>query len=84
MYLNNRRFFYFDETIVIFSLGGFANQNIFLANIESLKVLLDNKVHIGDIKKSHWYNSFKNDTHPKFIKYIRKYIRKAYFLVIGK
>jgi len=55
MYKSQKKFEYINRTIAIFSLGGFAESNEFLMNIESLKVLLDNKIPQSDIEQSDWY-----------------------------
>ena len=60
MYHDNKRFFYIDRRIAIFTEGGFADSNGFLMNIESIKVFLDNKVSENDIKQSNWYKKLQN------------------------
>jgi len=61
MYKKNKKFNYIDSTIAIFTLGGFAESNALLMNIESLKVLLDHKVSQDRIEISDWYKELKKN-----------------------
>ncbi len=54
-------FDYIDNTLAIFTLGGFAESNEFLMNIESLKILLDHKIPQHEINQSDWYKVFSKD-----------------------
>ncbi len=65
MYTEKKVFDYIDRTLAIFSLGGFAESNKFLMNIESLKVLLDHKVPEDEIKQSYWYKAFRKSINYK-------------------
>ncbi|MCK5535979.1 MAG: glycosyltransferase, partial [Bacteroidales bacterium] len=58
---DQKKFDYIDKTIAVFSLGGFAESNEFLMNIESLKVLLDYKVPQGIIEQSDWYKVLRGN-----------------------
>jgi len=58
MYKEGQRFDYIDKTLAIFTLGGFAESNELLMNIESLKILLDHNVPQHDIWQSDWYKGF--------------------------
>lgn len=55
MYKKEKKFFYIDKTLAIFSLGGFAESNELLMNIESIKILLDHNVPQEVIEASDWY-----------------------------
>ena len=55
MYHNKRVFQHIDRTISVFAAGGFAHSNTLLMYVESIKILLENKVPINDIEKSWWY-----------------------------
>lgn len=59
MYENNKRFNYIDRTIAIFDEGGFAQSNLFLSYIESIKVLLHSNASKEDIKNSWWFMNLK-------------------------
>ena len=61
MYKNRKRFEYIEKTIAVFSLGGFAESNEFLMNIESLKILLELKVPQDGIIQSDWYKVFQKN-----------------------
>ena len=55
MYHNKKIFHYIDRTVSIFAAGGFAQSNTLLMYVESIKILLENKVTISDIERSWWY-----------------------------
>ncbi len=61
MHKEKKKFDYIDKTLAIFALGGFANSNRFLMNIESLKVLLDCKIPQHEIQQSAWYKEFSRN-----------------------
>ncbi len=61
MHTEKRVFNYLEKTLAIFSLGGFAESNEFLMNIESLKILLDHKVPQDEIENSDWYKVLKQN-----------------------
>jgi glycosyltransferase involved in cell wall biosynthesis len=70
MYVEQKIFDYIDKTLVIFTLGGFAESNEFLMNIESLKVLLDHKIPQQEVYQSHWYKVFSRNACLEKINYI--------------
>lgn len=61
MYKEQKIFDCIDRTLAIFTLGGFAESNEFLMNIESLKILLDHKIPLKEIKQSDWYRELNRD-----------------------
>lgn len=61
MHKEQKVFFYINEPLAIFDLGGFAESNKFLMRIESLKILLDNNVPQDEIHQSDWYRGFSRD-----------------------
>lgn len=61
MHEEGKIFDYANKVLAIFTLGGFAQSNRFLMNIESLKVLLDNKIPREEINQSAWYKEFSRN-----------------------
>lgn len=55
MYQENRKFQYCDQTLAIFTEGGFANSNTIKMCLESTKVLIEKKVALKDIYATSWY-----------------------------
>lgn len=70
MYKKQKIFDYIDSTLAIFTLGGFAESNEFLMNIESLKVLLDHKIPQEKINQSDWYKVLSRDINTANINHI--------------
>lgn len=60
MYQEQKNFSYLDKTLAVFSEGGFANSNTVKMCIESLKVLMENKVDMEDIYLTSWYQYLNN------------------------
>ena len=60
MYQQQKNFSYLDKTLAVFSEGGFANSNTVKMCIESLKVLMENKVDMEDIYLTSWYQYLNN------------------------
>jgi glycosyltransferase involved in cell wall biosynthesis/CDP-glycerol glycerophosphotransferase (TagB/SpsB family) len=55
MYEENKKIHNIKRTIAIFTEGGFADSNLLLMYIESLKILLHSKASKKDIENSWWY-----------------------------
>ena len=72
MYHNQKKFFHIDRTIAIFSMGGFAQNNELLMDVESIKVFLDNKVPESEIKKSWWYIDLQKKLCSENIQHVNK------------
>ena len=69
MFHTGKRFYYVEEIVSVFELGGFAVSNELLMNIESLKVLLDMEVSESELIQSHWFQSLLGQyCVPEYIK----------------
>jgi len=71
MYKKGKNFFYIDKNLAIFSLGGFAESNKLLMNIESIKILLDHNVPQDEIRQSDWYSVLSKNIYLENIVDIR-------------
>jgi len=72
MYKQEKNFCYLDKTLAIFTEGGFANSNTVKMCIESLKVLMDNKLDMEDIYHTSWFQ-YLNNTDTKYANLQHKY-----------
>ncbi|WP_415407437.1 glycosyltransferase family 2 protein [Sulfurovum sp. CS9] len=72
MYQQQKNFSYLDKTLAVFSEGGFAHSNTVKMCIESLKVLMENKVDMEEIYLTSWYQ-YLNNADKKYANLQHKY-----------